>query len=147
MLESLVRERGEVGVQVAAYLDGKLVIDTCAGLADEASGRPVDGETLFTAFSISKGITATCIHILADRGFIDYDEPIGSYWPEFAAKGKAKTTVRDALTHRAGIPQDPAGVDSGMVGDWQAVCRATADLEPLWEPGTEIGYHPLTYGW
>lgn len=147
VLNSLVRDGGEIGVQVAAYLDGKLVVDTWAGLADEASQRPVDGDTLFTAFSISKGITATCVHILADRGIVDYDAPIMRYWPEFAAKGKAEATVRHALTHRVGIPQDPPGFDVGMISDWDAVCRAVAEMEPLWEPGTKISYHPLTYGW
>lgn len=147
VLESLVHDSGEIGVQVAAYLDGNLVIDAWAGLADEASRSPVDGDTLFTAFSISKGLTATCIHILADRGFIDYDAPIANYWPEFAARGKARATVRHALTHRAGIPQDPPGFDIGMMCDWNAVCDAVAGLEPLWEPGTRIHYHALTYGW
>lgn len=147
LLESLVHEDGEIGLQVAAYLGGELVIDTWAGLADEGSEHPVDGETLFTAFSISKGITATCVHILADRGLLDYDAPIARYWPEFAANGKDKATIRDALTHRVGIPHDPPGFDLGMASDWEAVCRATAGLEPLWEPGTNSGYHALTYGW
>lgn len=147
VLESLVQDGGEIGVQVAAYLDGKLVIDAWAGLADEASRSPVDGGTLFTAFSISKGITATCIHILADRGVLDYDAPIANYWPEFAARGKASATIRHALTHRVGIPQDPPGFDIGMMCDWSAVCQAVAGLEPLWEPGTRIHYHALTYGW
>ena len=147
VLESLVHDGGEIGVQVAACLDGKLVIDAWAGLADEASQSLVDGGTLFTAFSISKGITATCIHILADWGLIDYDAPIADYWPEFAAGGKARVTIRHALTHRAGIPQDPPGFDISMMCDWDAVCQAVSDLEPLWEPGTRIHYHALTYGW
>ncbi|KUG14485.1 esterase a [hydrocarbon metagenome] len=147
VLESLVHDGREIGVQVAAYLDGKLVIDAWAGLADEASQSPVDGGTLFTAYSISKGITATCIHILADRGLIDYDAPIADYWPEFAAGGKARATIRHALTHRAGIPQDPPGFDISMMCDWDAVCQAVSGLEPLWKPGTRIHYHALTYGW
>jgi CubicO group peptidase (beta-lactamase class C family) len=73
VLESLVQDGKEIGVQVAAYLDGKRVIDACAGLADELSQSPVDSDTLFTAFSLSKGITSPCIHILADRGLADYD--------------------------------------------------------------------------
>ncbi len=147
VLDGLVGEGHEIGAQVAAYLDGKLVIDAWAGLADEARNIPVDGETLFTAFSISKGITATCIHILVDRGLVDYDAPIAQYWPEFAANGKARATVRDALTHRVGIPQEPPGFNMGMAANWEAVCRATAELKPLWEPGTKTGYHALTYGW
>ena len=147
LLESLVHDSGESGLQVAAYLDGKLAIDASAGMADDVARRPVDGDTLFTAFSISKGITATCVHILADRGLIDYDAPIAFYWPEFGAKGKDRATVRHALTHRVGIPQDPPDFDISMAGDWDAVCRSVAQMEPLWEPGTRTGYHPLTYGW
>ena len=147
VLESLVHDSGESGLQVAVYLDGELAIDAWAGLASEVARRPVDGDTLFTAFSISKGITATCVHILADHGLIDYDAPIAFYWPEFGAKGKDKATVRHALTHRVGIPQDPPGFDISMAGDWDAVCRAVAQMEPSWEPGTRTGYHPLTYGW
>ena len=93
VLESLVQDGGEIGVQVAAYLDGKLVIDAWAGLADEVSQSPVDGGTLFTAFSLSKGITATCIHILGDRGFLDYDAPISNYWPEFVSKCKSGAII------------------------------------------------------
>ncbi|MGZ5486482.1 MAG: serine hydrolase domain-containing protein, partial [Nitrososphaeraceae archaeon] len=96
VLEELIYDNGEIGLQVAAYLDGKLVIDTWAGLADELSHKPVNSETLFTAFSISKGITSTCIHILADRKILDYDAPIVRYWPEFAAGGKEKATIRHA---------------------------------------------------
>jgi len=147
VLESLVQDGGEIGVQVAAFLDGKLVINAWAGFADEVSKSPVDSGTLFTAFSLSKGITATCIHILADRGFVDYDAPIANYWPEFATRGKSRATIRHALTHRAGIPQDPPGFDIEMMCDWDTVCRAVAGLEPLWEPGTRIRYHALTYGW
>ena len=147
VLDGLVAEGHELGLQVAAYLDGQLVIDAWAGLADAASRRPVDGETLFTGFSISKGTTSTCVHLLADRGLVDYDAPIARYWPEFAAHGKAHATVRHALTHRVGIPQDPPDFDWALVGEAEAVSRAVADLDPLWAPGTRTGYHALTYGW
>ncbi len=146
-LEEPIEGGRELGMQVAAYLDGEPVIDAWAGLADEATARPVAGDTLFTSFSISKGITSTCIHILAERGKLGYDDPIAKYWPEFATKGKSKATVRDALVHRVGIPQDPPGFDVKMAADWDGVCAAVADLEPLWEPGTKTGYHALTFGW
>jgi CubicO group peptidase (beta-lactamase class C family) len=94
VLDGLVAEGHELGLQVAAYLDGQLVVDAWAGVADAATRRLVEGETLFTGFSISKGITSTCVHLLADRGLVDYDAPIARYWPEFAAHGKARATVR-----------------------------------------------------
>lgn len=147
VLEKIIQEGREVGLQVAAYLDGELVIDTWAGLADEATGRPVDGDTLFTVFSTTKGITATCIHMLADRGKLDYDDPIVKYWPEFGKHGKDKATIRHGLTHRIGIPQMPDGSTPELMCDWDAMCQALADMEPVWEPGTKTGYHAYTYGW
>ena len=143
LLDALIRADVERGVQVAAYLDGELVVDAWAGFANPATGKPVDGETLFTAFSATKGITATVIHLLVERGQLAYDEPVPTYWPEFAAEGKAGVTVRHVLTHTAGVPQLPREVP---ISDWAGQCRATAALAPLWEPGTQSGYHALTFG-
>lgn len=147
VLDDLVRNGMELGAQVAAYLDGDLVIDAWSGLADQSGKTPVNGDTLFTVFSTTKGVTATCIHMLAERGQLDYDAPVAKYWPEFAANGKAAVTLRQALTHRAGIPQMPEGVTPEMMCNWDAMCRAIADLKPLWEPGTKTGYHAFTFGW
>ena len=108
-IDAQVASGPEIGLQVAAYVDGVQVVDCWAGLADETTGRKVDGDTLFTVFSATKGVAATALHIQAQRGFINYDHPISEYWPEFAAHGKDKTTVRDALTHRCGVPQMPEG--------------------------------------
>src|SRR5262247_4013150 len=104
-VNAAIREGGEIGLQVAAYVDGEPVVDVWGGLADETTGRKVDGDTLFPVFSVTKAVTATALHIQAERGLVDYDTPIASYWPEFGAHGKEKGTVRDALTHRIGIPQ------------------------------------------
>src|SRR5690242_13306618 len=110
VLDRLVAEDQERGLQVAAYLDGKLIVDAWAGIADPTTGQLVDGDTLFVVFSTTKGITATVIHLLAERGLLDYDRPVAHYWPEFAANGKGHITVRHALTHSAGIPQLPDGL-------------------------------------
>lgn len=147
VLEELIHYKGEIGLQAAAYLDGEVVMDVWAGLADESTHQQVNGETLFNSFSISKGIVSTCIHILADRGLLDYDAPISYYWPEFAAGGKKRATIRHALTHRAGIPNDPPDMGIELMSNWSAVCKAIAEMEAQWEPGTKISYHPLTYGW
>ncbi|MGD9895126.1 MAG: serine hydrolase domain-containing protein, partial [Dehalococcoidia bacterium] len=101
LLDELVADGTELGLQAVVYRNGEVVIDAAAGIADRESGRPVDGDTLFTVFSVSKGVTATCIHLLAERGRLSYDDPIARYWPAFAAEGKGQVTIRDALTHRA----------------------------------------------
>src|SRR4051812_41910644 len=87
-LERLVADGSELGLQCAAYQDGQLVVDTWAGVADPDAGRSVDGQTLFWASSTAKGVTATCLHVLAERGKVDYAAPVCAYWPEFAANGK-----------------------------------------------------------
>lgn len=147
IIHDLTASGVETGLQVAAYLDGELIVDTWAGIADEATGRPVTGDTLFTSWSTTKGFAATCIHLLAERGQVDYDMPIAAYWPEFAANGKAQVTVRHALTHTAGIPQMPKEVTVEMMTDWTAMCTAIANHAPLWAPGTMVGYHAWTFGW
>lgn len=146
LLDDLVDRGVEQGIQVAAYLDGQIVVDAWAGVADPATGRPVDGETLFTVFSCTKGVTATVIHQLAERGALEYDAPVASYWPEFGAHGKERITLRHVLSHTAGVPQMPPGGQPTDMCDWDRVCAAIADLTPLWEPGTATGYHGLTYG-
>lgn len=147
LIDSLVSEGSERGVQVVVYSHGKLVVDAWAGVADLKTGKPVDGDTLFPVFSTTKGIAATMLHLLAEKGKVDYDQPIASLWPEFAAHGKEKVTVRHALTHTSGIPQMPEGITLERVCDWDWMCAAIAQLKPQWEPGTVISYHAMTYGW
>ena len=103
VLKRAIATLGEIGLQVAAYHHGALVVDAWAGVADPQSAKPVDGDTLFTAFSMSKGITATITHRLVERGILAYDEPLATWWPAFAAHGKGGITVRHALTHQAEI--------------------------------------------
>jgi len=112
-VDTVVREKGEVGLQVAAYLDGELIVDVQSGIADLETGRRVDRETLFPVFSVVKAVTAVALHLQAERGLIDYEAPISRYWPEFAANGKDKATIRDALSHRLGIPQMPSRLAAG----------------------------------
>ena len=144
LLDDLISSGVERGLQAAAYLNGECVVDAWAGIADAGSGQPVNGDTLFTVFSSTKGVTSTVMHLLAERGVLDYDAPIATYWPAFAANGKEGITVRHALTHAAGIPQRPTGVPPT---DWDGMCREIAALTPLWEPGTQHGYHAGTFGW
>jgi CubicO group peptidase (beta-lactamase class C family) len=150
-VEEAVREAvaagREVGLQVAVVVGDDVVFETAAGLADTADGREVDAGTLFPVFSATKGLTATAIHLQAERGLLSYDRPIADYWPEFAAGGKAAATVRHALLHQVGIPQMPPGTTIEDMADWERMTAAVAALPALWEPGTRMGYHAYTYGW
>lgn len=146
-IDAVIASGREVGLQVAAYHRGKLVVDAWGGLADPVTGREVDGQTLFNVYSVTKAVAATAVHMLVDRGRLDYDATVASYWPEYGAHGKHKTTLRDVLTHRAGVPQMPEGVTPERMCDWGWMTRAIADLRPLAEPGTKTLYLSMTFGW
>jgi CubicO group peptidase (beta-lactamase class C family) len=147
VLEQLVASGDEVGLQVAAYHKGRLAIHAWAGLADPARGRPVDGDTLFTVFSTTKGILYAAVHLLAERGQLSYDDPVARFWPAFAARGKEAVTVAQVLDHSAGVPQMPDGLAAEDLCDWDRMCAAIAGLPPLWRPGSLTGYHGYTNGW
>lgn len=147
LLDTVVQEGRERGIQVAAYWDGRLIVDAWAGSADVRTGRPVDGDTLFPVFSVTKGVTATVIHLLAERGQLRYDDRVADHWPEFATNGKQEITIRQVLNHTAGVPQMPEGMGHAEICNWDRICSEVARLKPLWRPGTRIRYHAITYGW
>ncbi len=144
-MRDCVGRYGEVGMQVAAYHRGERVVHAWLGTADPETGRAVDADTVFLMFSCSKAITATVIHRLAQRGRVDYDAHVASYWPEFAASGKGGITVRHVLSHRAGLPE-VAG--ASWVDQWNLAdaARAVAGAEPSWPAGSTMQYHPVTFG-
>lgn len=143
----LSRAAGEEGLGVAAYLGDELIINTWAGLADSDAGRQVDETTLFQVFSVTKAFTATALHIQAERGLVDYDLPIMRYWPEFGGRGKHRITVRDALCHRAGIPQMPTGVTPELMFDWDWMIHQIESYRPWFPASTTNAYHVLVWGW
>ena len=147
VIDSAVRSGKEIGVQVAAYHQGKLVVDTWGGFANQETAQRVDGDTLFNVYSVTKAVAAVALHVQADRRFIEYDAPVAQYWSEYAAHGKESTTVRDVLTHRACIPQMPLGVTPELLCDWQWMTSAIADLTPLAPPGSKTLYLSMTFGW
>lgn len=146
-MAAAIQSGEETGLQVVAYHRGRKVVDLCMGQADPATGRLVEPETLFNVFSVTKAVAATALHIQAERGLVDYDEPVATYWPDFAANGKQGATVRHVLTHRAGVPQMPVGVTAEMMCDWEAMASAIAALPPLAPPGEKTLYQSMTFGW
>ncbi|GAA2491168.1 esterase [Winogradskya humida] len=146
-IESLVFAGREIGVQVAAYLDGQLIVNSVCGLADESTGAPVTPETPFFSFSTGKGLTSTAVHVLVEKGKLDYDLLIADVWPEFGKHGKKGATLRHALLHAAGVPTLPSYTTAEDFLDWDRMCRTIAGATPTWEPGTRHGFHEWTYGW
>jgi len=139
-------ENGDIGAGFCLYVDGAKVVDLTGGVRD-TDGTAYDDTTLQLVFSSTKGVTATCAHLLAQRGELDLDAPVADYWPEFSTAGKADIPVRWLLSHQAGLVDVDRAMTVEEALDWTTICDALADSPPLWEPGTGYGYHAVTYGW
>lgn len=144
--ESNFRERDELGAAVTVLVGGEPVADLWGGWADGARTRPWEQDTLVNVWSTTKGPTALCAHILADRGLLDFDAPVATYWPEFAAAGKEAVLVRHLLSHRAGLAGLREPHTLAELYDWELTTTRLAATEPWWEPGTRSGYHAFMYG-
>ncbi|WP_329530312.1 beta-lactamase family protein [Streptomyces sp. NBC_01450] len=138
-------DAGEKGVQIAALLDGELIVDAWAG--ETGTGRPVDGDTLFPVFSVTKAVTASVTHVYAQRGLVDLDRPVADVWPEYAAHGKGGITFDHVLSHRSGAPTIGADTTLEELCDWDSMAARVADQSPVAEPGTRNAYSPFAFGW
>jgi CubicO group peptidase (beta-lactamase class C family) len=140
-------ESGEdLGASVAVNIDGKTVVDLWGGWADEARTVPWAEDTIACVFSATKTMTALAALVLVDRGELDLDANVAKYWPEFAARGKARIKVRQLLSHTSGVSgwDQPVTIDD--VYDWDRSTAMLAAQAPWWEPGAGSGYHVMTYG-
>jgi CubicO group peptidase (beta-lactamase class C family) len=137
--------RGELGIQVAVYRRGELILDETIGMS--SPGCPADPGTLFPIFSVTKILPIMAVHLQAERGLVDYDTPVAAYWPQYAANGKEAITVRHVLSHRAGVPTMPEGVTIDTIGDWDWMTARLAELAPVWPTNTRSSYLSYTYGW
>lgn len=145
--EANFEHRHEVGGAFSVYHHGHKVVDLWGGVADEHSGAPWEEDTLVMVFSTTKGATALVANLLAQRGAVDVEAPVSTYWPEFAAHGKAGVTVDHLLSHRAGLAWVDAQLTDEDVFAWDPVIRALEAQAPSWDPGTAHGYHATTFGW
>jgi CubicO group peptidase (beta-lactamase class C family) len=139
--------QGEVGAACCVYRGGRVVADLWGGLADATRGRAWREDTLQLVFSATKGVTAICVHRLVERGLLDLDAPVARYWPEFAAAGKGRITLRQVLCHQAGLAVVEGDLSLEQVLAWDPVVEAIAAQKTNWEPGTGHGYHVRSFGW
>ncbi|HSP96387.1 MAG TPA: serine hydrolase domain-containing protein [Candidatus Dormibacteraeota bacterium] len=139
-------ERGDVGAAVAISVGGRPVVDLWGGWLDAARRRPWRRDTLVNVFSVSKGLSTVCALQLVERGLLDLDAPIARCWPEFAAAGKEHISLRQVLTHRAGLPALRAPLPDGAMLDWPCMTAALEAQAPWWTPGAAHGYHVNTFG-
>ena len=140
-------EEEDVGAALCVMKNGRAVVDVWAGWADHARTRRWERETPVLVFSATKAVTATLIHLLVERGTVDIEAPVADYWPEFAAAGKDRITIRHVLTHQAGVPLVERSLTNEEVFAWGPVVAAIERQAPLWDPGTAHGYHARTFGW
>lgn len=138
---------GEAGAAFAAYVDGVSVVDLWGGVRDRKLDTPWAEETAQLIFSGTKGLVATCILLLLERGKISLDRPVADYWPAFGQSGKSGVLVRHLVAHQAGLPAvDPPPTPEEAL-DPVTMADRLAEQPPLWPPGTAITYHALTFGW
>ena len=137
----------EGGAQLCVYRHGKPVVDLWTG-RDPSNNRPYTNDTIAVMMSCTKGAVATAVNMLTERGLLEPDAPVAKYWPEFAAAGKEKVTIRHLLTHEAGLTgYDPeSGIGPADMLDWKTATEGLARMSPLWEPGTAFFYHFITFG-
>ncbi|MEU3489027.1 serine hydrolase domain-containing protein [Streptomyces massasporeus] len=138
---------GDRGAAVAVYRDGQKVVDLWGGTRDVDGTAPWERGTAQVVRSATKGVAAAVLLLLHQRGQLDLDAPVGHYWPEFKARGKERVLVRHVLNHRAGLPVLDRPLTPQEALDPLRGPAAVAAQTPAWEPGTDHGYHALTYGW
>ena len=138
--------RGEPGAAIALSVNGRVVADLWGGWRDSARTEPWRRDTLVNFFSVSKALCTIVALRLVERGKLDLDAPVVSIWPAFAQAGKETITLRQILSHRAGLPSIRAPMPEGSALNWSQMTDALAAQEPWWEPGTAHGYHVNTFG-
>ena len=143
--ENFVR-RHELGAACCVYYHGEKVVDLWGGIRNRETGAPWEEDTMVVVHSASKGLAAMALAIAHSRGWLDYEERVCTYWPEFAQEGKARITVRQLLAHQAGLFAINEPVDRRIVADLDRLAVVLARQKPAWEAGTRQAYHALSLG-
>lgn len=144
---ALFDDSQERGAALCVQVGGETVLDLWAGVTDKDGQEAWQTDTILNLFSCTKTFTAVTALQLVGEGKLELDVPVARYWPEFAAAGKERITLRQLLSHRAGLPAIRQPLPAEALYDWQAMTAALAAEEPWWTPGEEHGYAPITYGW
>ena len=137
----------EIGAAFAVYRDGKKVVDLWGGYRNGITKEPWQEDTIVTMFSTTKGVASLAVAVAASRGLISYDAKVSEYWPEFAQAGKESVTVRQLLSHQAGLPVIDPPLTLHDLADPAKMSAKIAAQRPAWPPGERHGYHAITIGW
>ena len=144
-VENLTR-RHELGGACCAYYRGEKVVDVWGGIRNKSTGEPWQEDTMVIVYSATKGLAAMTMAIAHSRGWLDYEKPVASYWPEFAQNGKDTITVRQLLAHQAGLFALDEPVTRELVSDLDHLANVLARQRPAWPPGARQAYHGITLG-
>jgi CubicO group peptidase (beta-lactamase class C family) len=135
------------GAALAIWHEGELVVDLWGGIANQNNGKTWGEETAAVIFSCTKGLMSLAIAQLFERNLLSYDDLVVKYWPEYGSASKSKTTIRDLVSHRAGLPYFAENIELQEVLNWDLMVSKLEQEEPLWEPGNTYAYHAITHGW
>ncbi|MGI5864794.1 MAG: serine hydrolase domain-containing protein [Myxococcales bacterium] len=138
--------RGELGAGCCVYHRGEKVVDLWGGIRDRTTGAPWQEDTMALVYSATKGMAGLAMALAHSRGLFDYEERVSTYWPEFAQNGKAQITVRQLLSHQAGLFALDERPDMSLVADPDRLAVVLARQKPAWPPGTRQAYHAITLG-
>jgi CubicO group peptidase (beta-lactamase class C family) len=138
--------RKELEAACCIYYQGEKVVNLWGGVRDKATGEPWEADTMVAVFSTAKGMAGLAMTLAHSRGYLDYEERVCTYWPEFAQQGKEKMTVRQLLSHQAGLFALDAPIDRNIVVDLDRLAVILAQQKPAWEPGTHQAYHAQSIG-
>lgn len=139
--------RHELGGACCVYYQGEKVVDLWGGVRNQASGEPWREDTMVLVYSTTKGLAAMTLALAHSRGWLDYEERVSSYWPEFAQQGKGGITVRQLLAHQAGLFAFAEQGDKEVLADLDRLAEVLARQRPAWEPGTRQAYHAISLGY
>ena len=138
--------RREIGAACCVYHKGEKVVDLWGGVRNKTTGDPWEEDTMALVYSATKGLSAMTLAVAHSRGWLNYDELVCKYWPEFAQNGKERITVRQLLAHQAGLFALDGPLDRSIVADLGRLSDVLARQKPAWEPGTRQAYHAVTIG-
>jgi CubicO group peptidase (beta-lactamase class C family) len=139
--------RGELGGACCVYYRGEKVVDLWGGVRNKATGAPWEEDTMVIVYSTTKGLAAMTLALAHSRGWLDYEERVSTYWPEFAQHGKERITVRQLLAHQAGLFAFDEQADRRLIANLDRLAEVLARQKPAWEPGSRQAYHAITLGY
>lgn len=146
LLQQKLAEGSEAGASICVNIDGQNVVDIWGGHADVNQTKPWEKDTITGVWSSTKVVTCLAAHMLVDRGLLDMDEKVASYWPEFGANGKENVKVSHLLSHSSGLPAWEGPITAAGMADVKTSTERLAAQAPWYTPGLQSAYQLTDHG-